>query len=98
VNTDGSVGTSTKLTQSIGASDGMAIDCQGNLYVATNATLAVVSPTGAALGTITVTGVQRVTTAAFGGADHKTLYITALGSGSQMGLFKVTMPLPGMPY
>ena len=23
---------------------------------------------------------------------------TALGAGSQMGLFKVTMPLPGMPY
>jgi gluconolactonase len=98
VNVDGSVGARTKLTQSIGASDGMAVDCQGNLYVATGATLAVVSPTGAALGTITLSGVQGATNAAFGGADHQTLYITALGTGPQMGLFALQMPLPGMPY
>jgi sugar lactone lactonase YvrE len=40
--------------------------------------------------------VQSVTNAAFGGADHKTLYISSLGSTPM--LFRVDMPLPGMPY
>ena len=82
----------------VGGGDGLGIDCQGNIYATTNNTVAVVSATGTSLGTITVSGVQSVTNVAFGGADHRTLYITALGSGSQNGLFRVTMPLPGMPY
>ena len=54
-----------------------------------------------------MSGVAGVTNAAFGGADHKTLYITAQGQGAAspsgvgataQGLFKVAMPLPGMPY
>lgn len=95
---DGSVSAGTKIVPSIGNGDGMAIDCAGNLYVATNATLVVVSPAGTVLGTITVPGVQNVTNAAFGGADHRTLYITALGSGTQAGLFTVPMNIPGYPY
>jgi gluconolactonase len=98
VATDGSVGTATKIAQSIGNGDGMAIDCAGNLYVATNNTLAVVDAGGNPLGTITVAGVQNVTNAAFGGADHKTLYITGLGTGSQTGLFSVGLNVPGFPY
>ena len=61
----------------------MAIDCAGNLYVAvpSSGNVVVVSPSGTSLGTITVSGVGAVTNCAFGGTDHKTLYITAQGSG-----------------
>jgi gluconolactonase len=114
VASDGSVGAGAAFAQSAVPSgnggDGMAIDCAGNLYVAVpnTSTLIVVSPSGNSLGTITVTGAGNVTNAAFGGTDHKTLYITAQGvgganpsgvpsSGAQ-GLYEVTMPLPGMPY
>jgi gluconolactonase len=98
VNTDGTVGARTTFPTTGGGSDGMGIDCQGNIYYTTNNTVQVFSPTGTMLGMITVTGVQGVTNVAFGGADHRTLYITALGGGTQKGLFRVTMPLPGMPY
>lgn len=114
VASDGSVGAGAAFAQgavpSGNGGDGMAIDCAGNLYVAvpSTSTLIVVSSSGSSLGTITVTGAGNVTNAAFGGADHKTLYITAQGvgganpsgvpsSGAQ-GLYEVTMPLPGMPY
>jgi gluconolactonase len=97
---DGSIGTGTKILPSIGVGDGMAIDCAGNLYVAANAsnTLVVVDPAGNMLGTITIANVMGVTNAAFGGADHKTLYITTLGTGSQFGLFSLAMNVPGFPY
>jgi gluconolactonase len=98
VNADGSVGTRVTFPTSGGGSDGMGIDCQGNIYYTTNNTVQVFSPAGTSLGTITVSGAQSVTNVAFGGADHRTLYITALGSGTQKGLFRITMPLPGMPY
>jgi gluconolactonase len=104
VNSDGTVGTATRIASgSISTGDGMGIDCQGNVYVASNSSLIVVSPTGTVLGSIDLSGkVQSVTNAAFGGPDHKTLYITGLGNissgGSGAGLFKAQMPLPGMPY
>jgi len=53
------------------------------------------------LGSLTLTGVQSVTNIAFGGADHKTLYVSGLGNGmggTAMGLYRADMPLPGMPY
>jgi len=82
------------------ATDGMTVDCAGNLYVAVaNSTnVVVVSPAGTKLATISVSGPQAVTNVAFGGTDHMTLYITALGSGKQQGAFKLQMPIPGMPY
>ena len=49
------------------------------------------------LGRINVTGgIQGVTNVAFGGADHMTIYISALGN--QKGLFQMQMAVPGMPY
>lgn len=98
---DGSVGASTLVTSSING-DGMAIDCAGDLYVASinSSNIIVLGPTGTQLGMISVPAgsVQSVTNAAFGGPDHKTLYITALGSGMQKALFQVTLTIPGMPY
>jgi gluconolactonase len=78
--------------------DGMVIDCAGNLYVAkvNTSTIEVYTPNGDSIGTITVPGFQGVTNAAFGGADHKTLYITGLGNDK--GLFKLELDIPGRPY
>lgn len=104
VTAGGAVGAGTKLSQTISSGDGVAMDCAGNLYVASNQAIVVLSPSGAELGQIAVSGVQSVTNAAFGGSDRKTLYITALGgsmgggAASSPGLFKVSMNLPGYPY
>jgi len=82
--------------------DGMAIDCAGNLYiaVASSTEIRVVDPSGTPVAgsPIKVTGPSAVTNVAFGGADHKTLYITGQGSSGQQGLFKVNLNFPGMPY
>jgi gluconolactonase len=109
VNPDGSTGTATQIAQgTVTVGDGMGIDCAGNLYVASNSSIIVLSPSGTSLGSIDLgSSVQSVTNVAFGGADHKTLYITALGNvpnapgnitGSAAGVFQAQMPLPGMPY
>jgi gluconolactonase len=98
---DGSVGASTLVSNSING-DGMAIDCAGNLYIAViggaGNTVMVLGPTGTPLGTISLPAgaVQNVTNVAFGGADHKTLYITALGNTK--ALYQVALTIPGMPY
>jgi gluconolactonase len=85
------------------ATDGMAIDCAGNLYVVrvSQKDIIVVSPSNAKIGQISL-GSQagQLTNVAFGGVDHKTLYVTAQGSNtSGRGVFKIVgMPIPGMPY
>jgi gluconolactonase len=96
---DGSVGSGAVFAPSING-DGISIDCAGNLYVAAIGTgnVLVLDPSGAQIGQITVTGVQAVTMAAFGGTDRKTLYIAALGTGSQKGLFQVPVNVPGVSY
>ena len=82
--------------------DGMAIDCAGNLYGAVigTANVVVLSPTGAQIGALfsvpTTSG--WVTNLAFGGDDHKTLYITTQGSSGSQGLYTVAASIPGMPY
>jgi sugar lactone lactonase YvrE len=54
----------------------MCVDSAGNVYVGTLRGLAVYSPTGRSLGTISVNGLI-VTNCGFGGADQRTLFITA---------------------
>jgi gluconolactonase len=96
---DGSVGSGTRFAQSaLQSSDGMAVDCAGNLYATSGQSVTIVSAAGAEVGRITVSGVQQVTNVAFGGPEQKTLFITALGSGSRAGLFKLASEIPGMPY
>jgi sugar lactone lactonase YvrE len=83
------------------ATDGMALDCAGNLYVvrANQKDIIVVGPSNTKVGQITIPNAGQLTNVAFGGADHKTLYVTAQGTGTQRGVFKVpNMPIPGMPY
>jgi gluconolactonase len=80
--------------------DGMALDCAGNLYVAvaSSTTVVVVKTDGSKLGTVTISGAQAVTNVAFGGTDHQTLYVTAQGSGKGQGVFKAHLNIPGKPY
>ena len=99
---DGSVGPQQPAVANppmYSGSDGMVFDCAGDLYVANNSVISVINlATGNKIGDITVTGngIQAVSNVAFGGADHKTLFITTLGGTP--GVFSVAMPLPGMPY
>jgi gluconolactonase len=110
VNTDGTIGaTATKVDPSNldnNATDGMTIDCAGDLYVVrvNQHDVDVVSfganpgSAGTHLGTIgNIPNAGQLTNVAFGGTDHKTLYFTAQGS-SNHGVFKLAMPVPGMPY
>jgi gluconolactonase len=93
VNADGSVGPRGEFAGGLSAPDGMAVDCAGNLYVAENSTgiLHVYAPNAAPLGTITIA--PSLTNVAFGGADGKTLYVTAGRS-----VYAIAMNVPGLPY
>jgi gluconolactonase len=87
------------------ATDGMTIDCAGNLYVAVNGSVSimVLGPDGeqVAGSPVTLTGANlpsAVTNLAFGGSDRKTLYITAQGNNGRRGLFEVKLNFAGAPY
>lgn len=91
VNADGSVATGTTFA-SPGQSDGLTVDCAGNLYATTvGSTVDIYDPTGKKIGTIAAGG--QTTNVAFGGADHQTLYITASGN-----LYQLKMNIPGLPF
>ena len=89
VQTDGSVRNKRMFAQT-GASDGMTIDCAGNLYVASK-TIEVFAPSGTKLGE--VPSAEEPTNVAFGGSDRQTLYITA-----QTGIYALRLSVPGFPY
>jgi gluconolactonase len=111
VNADGTIGTTATHVDASNldnkSTDGMAIDCAGDLYIVRVNThdIDVVSfggnpgSAGTHLTTIgSIPGGGQLTNLAFGGSDHKTLYITVQGT-SQRGVFKLTgMPVAGMPY
>jgi gluconolactonase len=92
---DGSVGQGTNFGG--GGGDGMVLDCGDNLYITQNG-VQVYSAANMLLGSIQVQGLGSTTNVAFGGPDHKTLYITGQGSGAQAGLFKVQMNVAGYPF
>jgi len=73
-----------------GGSDGLTVDCAGNLYV-TAGGVQVFDPEGDQLGSITVA--ESPANVAFGGADRRTLYITA-----RTGLYSIVLNVPGYPY
>lgn len=72
-----------------GGPDGMALDAQGNIY-ATYKSLVVLKSDGGLIGRIPVP--EQPANCTFGGADGKTLYITARTS-----LYSLTMQVAGAP-
>lgn len=69
--------------------DGMAMDANGNLYITTNLGVEIFSPEGKQLGLVTFP--QQPANVTFGGADGKTMYVTA-----RTGLYRVQMPIAGL--
>ncbi len=61
--------------QGAGGGDGMTLDTQGNLYVTRPNGVQVLKPTGESLGLITFQ--EAPSNCTFGGADMKTLFVTA---------------------
>jgi gluconolactonase len=71
---DGTVGSGQRVAGFNGGSDGMGIDCAGNLYATSGKRVVVLSPAGMEIGSIPVDQAENVTNVAFGGADQKTLH------------------------
>jgi sugar lactone lactonase YvrE len=88
--------------------DGMTIDADDNVYIATlagGAVLKIDPRTGELLAKIEVPGVKNVTSCAFGGAKLNDLYITSSANGADLkdepnagALFKISLPdVVGLP-
>lgn len=87
---DGSVSASGHSIFVEDSSDGMAVDCAGNLYL-TGDGVRIYNPAGTLLGRVDVP--ETTSNVAFGGADRKTLYITA-----GHGLYAMDVAIAGSPY
>lgn len=93
---DGSVGAGTAFGGVTGT-DGLTVDCAGNVYVALHSAGMVVAldKEGTQLpGSFTV---AQVTNLAFGGADQKTLFVTSFGDNRGQ-LYSVDLEVAGVPY
>jgi gluconolactonase len=90
LNADGSInGAGTTFVRPKGnLPDGMCMDCAGNLYVGTQSGVEVYSPTGTML---TMLGTNAVN-CSFGGADHKTLFVT-----TDTNVWYSGVNIPGLP-
>ena len=73
-------------------SDGMAVDCAGNLYLTNGGVVRVFTAEGNAIGTIGGTSAGFITNSAFGDDDHRTLYIT-----TSAALYRIRLNVPGFP-
>ena len=67
----------------------MGMDCAGNLYVTAHTGVMVIAPDGSTIGTITLA--DKPANCAFGGADLRTLYVTA-----QTSVYSLAMLTPGL--
>jgi gluconolactonase len=85
---DGTTSNKRKFVD-VAAPDGIAVDDAGNLYVASTR-VEVFRPDGSKIGNIVPP--QQPSNVAFGGADRKTLYITA-----RTGVYQVKVNVPGPP-
>lgn len=82
-----------RLKQAAGTSerggDGLAVDVQGNVYITSHLGVQIFSSEGKPRGIVRFP--EQPANAAFGGADRKTLYVTA-----RSGLYRVAMPIAGV--
>jgi gluconolactonase len=88
---DGSLSEARTFVTTSDGPDGMTVDAAGNLFVTTGSGIEVFAPDGTLWGKIPVPP-GWAANCAFGGADGRTLYITA-----GEGLYRVTLAHPG-PY
>lgn len=81
------------IVTGLNSTDGMSIDCLGNIYVAEHSAqhIKVFTPAGKEIATINVDA--NVTNSAFGGAQGKTLFITGAGA-----VWKIDLNVTGSPY
>lgn len=81
------------LVTGLSIPDGMAIDCLGNIYATEHAAkhVKVFTPEGKQIATINVDA--KITNAAFGGEDGKTLFLTGAGA-----IWKIKLGVSGSPY
>ncbi len=70
--------------------DGMTVDVQGNLYITSNLGVQIFSGSGEPRGLIEFP--EQPSNVVFGGPDRTTLYATA-----RTGLYRVEMPIAGLP-
>ena len=78
-------------TGSVSGADGLKVDTEGNLYIATAVGVQVFDKNATPLKIITVP--ETPTNVAFGGNDWKTLFITA-----GRGLYSIQMDKAGIPF
>jgi gluconolactonase len=88
VGANGALTGGTKLTDTGGGGDGLTVDDAGNIYVAVNAGVRVFAPDSTAWGTLEFP--QQPSNVAFGGADRKTLFVTARTSVYRVTLVSAT--------
>lgn len=86
---DGSTGPASLLVDTV-ASDGMAVDDAGNLYLTTANGIEVFTANGDPWGVVPVP--EQPANCAFGDADRRTLFITA-----RTGLYSIKLNIPGLP-
>lgn len=87
---DGSLSLPRPFASGLNTPDGLTVDMAGNVYVATWAnTIEVFLPTGERWGSIPIP--RQATNCAFGGADRKTLFVTA-----HEGVYAVDLVQPGL--
>lgn len=72
----------------LGAPDGIKVDKAGDVYSTGPGGVWIISSAGTHIGTIRTP--KKITNMAFGGADYKTLYMTAFGA-----LFSIRLKIPG---
>ena len=87
---DGSI-TNSRLFANVNSPDGLKVDVNGNVWVATLNGVSVLDPTGQQITVIAVP--EQPSNVGFGGSDLKTLYITA-----RTGLYRIQLTVAGMPH
>lgn len=89
---DGVPGEGTDIAD-LSVPDGMAVDCLGNIYATEHGLkrVRVFTPEGEQIATISVDA--KITNAAFGGPERKTLYLTGAGA-----VWSIELDVAGFPY
>jgi gluconolactonase len=92
---NGKPGAAKQISGGVGQMDGAAIDCLGNLYIATlTEKLLILDANGGKLGELTVPGSGLTTNLTFGGEDGKTLLLTTSGNPASK-IFSTQVQIPG---